>query len=68
MQLRGIHMEKNSELLKEIYNMLKVLTDGQEQLQKDIKELREEQKRLKEEVKFSNFVLHNMGLRNEIAN
>lgn len=61
-------MDKDNDLLKEMYSMLKVLAEGQEQLQKDIKELREEQKRLKEEVKFSNYVLHNMGLRNEIAN
>lgn len=57
-----------SAVLIEIMDMLKVIADGQQQLEKEVRELREEQKKLKEEVKLSNFVLNNISLRNEIIN
>lgn len=59
---------ENEALLIEIRDMLKMLVDGQKKLEKDIMDLKEEQKKLKEEVRLSNFVLNNINTRTEIVN
>lgn len=56
------------EVLLEIREMLKVLVNEQQQLMKDIKDLKEEQRKLKEEVRLSNFVLNNISFKSEIIN
>lgn len=61
-------MQEADSILIEIRDMLKLLMEEQEKLAKDMYELKEEQRKLKEEVKLSNFVLHNIGIRNEIMN
>ena len=58
---------QNSMLL-EIHEMLKVISDKQDQLMENVKELREGQKRLQEEIKLNNLVLNTLPLRNEIVN
>jgi len=60
--------EECSLILKEIREMLKVLVDGQERLLKSMNDLREEQKRLYDEVKSNNLVLNNISLRGEVLN
>lgn len=52
----------------EIRTALKSIEERQELILSEIRELRQEQKKLHEEVKISNFVLNNISLRNEIIN
>jgi len=61
-------IESDREILNEIRDMLKVLIDEHRLLRADVHELREEQRKIQEELKLSNFVLHNIGMRNEILN
>jgi len=62
-------MKQNIDLqFVEILEIIKAVTDGQQQILNEIKEMRMEQKRLEEEVKLSNFVLNNMTMRSEILN
>ena len=58
----------NNALLIELHDMLKVMSEEQQKLVRDIRELKDEQKKLKEEVRLSNFVLNNITARNEIIN
>lgn len=60
--------EESQKLLAEIRDMLKVIADGQEKLMKSVNELREEHRKLQEEIRISNFVLNNIALRGEILN
>jgi hypothetical protein len=60
--------EIQSKQLLEIHEMLKLLVDENRQLVEDIRELKDEQKKIHEEIKMSNIVLHNIGIRNEIVN
>lgn len=55
-------------LLAEILDLLKVVVDGQKRLEQTIVELKEENKKLKEEIKLSNFVLNNISNRTETIN
>lgn len=55
-------------LLAEILDLLKVVVDGQKRLEQSIIELKEENKKLKEEIKLSNFVLNNISIRTETVN
>lgn len=55
-------------ILNEIREVLKVLADGQAQLLNSVKELREEQKKLYNEIKLNNMVISNFPVRNEIIN
>ena len=55
-------------LLVEILDLLKVVVDGQKRLEQTIVELKEENKKLKEEIKLSNFVLNNISNRTETIN
>jgi hypothetical protein len=55
-------------ILNEIREVLKVLADGQEQLLSSVKELREEQKKLYNEIRLNNMVISSFPVRNEIIN
>jgi hypothetical protein len=55
-------------ILNEILEVLKVLADGQEQLLSSVKELREEQKKLYNEIRLNNMVISSFPVRNEIIN
>lgn len=55
-------------VLLEIHEMLKVLISEQEKLVKSVSELKNEQKKLQDEVKVKNFVLNNINTRSEIIN
>ncbi|MCX7747523.1 MAG: hypothetical protein N2645_11655 [Clostridia bacterium] len=55
-------------MLSEIRDMLRVLVDGQEKLLHSVNVLMEEQRKLHEEVRYSNFVLNSITSRNEIIN
>lgn len=61
-------MKNENDLLIEIRDLLKVMTEEQQELVKDIRELRNENKKLRDEIRFSNFVLNNIAVRNEIIN
>jgi hypothetical protein len=60
--------EYDNNLLLEIRDLLKVLTEEQKQLATEIRELKTEQKKIHEDIKLNNFVLNNINLRNEIMN
>lgn len=61
-------MDHDEALLVEIRDLLKVMSDEQQKLVKDIRELKDEHKKLKDEIRLSNFVLNNIAVRNEIIN
>jgi hypothetical protein len=58
----------NNTILVEIRDLLRVISEEQQQLLSDINDLREEQQKLHEEIKTSNYVLGNIALRSEIVN
>jgi hypothetical protein len=64
----GVNMDELKSILVEIREMLKVLSDRQEYIMKNIDELKEQNKKLSEEVKINSFVLNNITPRNEIIN
>lgn len=55
-------------VLQELRDMLKILGERQESLIKDINELKDNQRKLEEEVRLSNFVLNNFSFRSELIN
>lgn len=55
-------------VLMEIRDLLKTVASAQEELMKELNMLKEEQKKLQEEVRLNNFVLNGITLRNEIVN
>ncbi len=59
---------ENNALLAELLDMLKAVSEEQQRIAADIRELREEHKKLRDEVRLSNFVLNNITARNEIIN
>lgn len=61
-------MMNDEALLAEIRDLLKIMSDEQQKLVKDIRELRDEHKKLKDEIRLSNFVLNNISVRNEMMN
>lgn len=62
-------MEENlGSILMEIRDMLKVLTEEQDKLMKSMKELKDEQKRLFDEIRINNFVINNIIPRSETIN
>lgn len=61
-------MRELKQLLIEIKEMIKVISDRQEWIMKSVNELKEENKQLKEEVKVNSFVINSMTPRNEIVN
>ncbi|MFZ5988288.1 MAG: hypothetical protein ACOYWZ_14340 [Bacillota bacterium] len=60
--------EQEKILLHELRDMLKVLIDENEKLTNTINELKEEQKKLQEEIKIQNIVLNSLPIRTEILN
>ncbi len=57
-----------SAILNEIHEVLKSLADGQAQLLETIRELREEQKKLYNEIRTYNSAINNIPIRTEIIN
>jgi len=57
----------NSALVS-MQDMLKLLVDNQQQLLKEIRELKQEQRKLEEVIRLNNFVLNNLTVRREIMN
>lgn len=55
-------------LLQEVRDTLKVLEERQKSLLKDINELKDNQRKLEEEVRLSNFVLNSFSFRSEFIN
>ncbi|RXE60068.1 hypothetical protein [Acetivibrio mesophilus] len=54
--------------INDIREMIKVLIEENERLVNTINELKEEQKKLQEEIKIQNIVLNSLPIRNEILN
>lgn len=52
----------------ELKDMIKVLINQNEKLTNTINELKEEQKKLQEEIKIQNIVLNSLPIRTEILN
>ena len=61
-------MKNDNALLVEIRDLLKIMAEDQQELVKDIRELKNENKKLRDEIRLSNFVLNNITARNEIIN
>lgn len=61
-------MKNDNALLIEIRDLLKIMAEDQQKLVKDIRELKNENKKLRDEIRLSNFVLNNIAARNEIIN
>lgn len=55
-------------LLQEVRDTLKVLEERQKSLLKGINELKDNQRKLEEEVRLSNFVLNSFSFRSEFIN
>ena len=63
--------DKNNEILLELNELkqfVKVISDNQKQLMSELNILRQQQKKLLEEVKINNIVLHSIAPGNEIIN
>ena len=56
-------MQSSNALLVEIRDLLKVMAEEQQKLIKDVRELKDEHKKLKDEIRLSNFVLNNITAR-----
>ena len=65
---KDIRMDELKSILVEIREMLQVLSDRQEYIVKNIDELKEQNRKLSEEVKINSLVLNNITPRNEIIN
>ena len=61
-------MDDLKTILVEIREMLKVISERQEYIMKNVEELKKQNKKLREEVKVNSFVLNNISPRNEIIN
>ncbi|HOM02389.1 MAG TPA: hypothetical protein PLH43_06140 [Acetivibrio sp.] len=55
-------------IINEIREMVKVLIEENERLANTISELKEEQKKLQEEIRIQNIVLNSLPFRHEILN
>ena len=60
--------ENDNDLIIEIRDLLKVLTDEQRNILEEIRVLKVEQKKIQEDIKLNNYVLNNINFRNEIVN
>jgi hypothetical protein len=54
--------------ISELRDMIRVLINENEKLTNIVNELKEEQKKLQEEIKIQNIVLNSLPARNEILN
>jgi ubiquinone biosynthesis protein COQ9 len=55
-------------LIEELKDMVKVMVEQQELLLKELKDIKVEHKKLKEEVELSNFVLNNISVSKPVVN
>jgi len=60
--------QEDRQAINEIRDMIKVLIEENERLANTINELKEEQKKLQEEIKIQNIVLNSLPFRHEILN
>ena len=60
--------QEDRQAINEIRDMIKVLIEENERLANTINELKEEQKKLQEEIKIHNIVLNSLPFRHEILN
>ncbi len=58
----------NIEAYDDLRDMLKLLLDDNKKILECLNELKEEQKKLHEEIKIQNIVLNSLPIRNEIIN
>ena len=58
----------NMESFDEIKAMLKILIDDNKKLLASLREIKEEQKKLHEEIRIQNIVLNSLPIRTEIIN
>jgi len=58
--------QEDRQAINEIRDMIKVLIEENERLANTINELKEEQKKLQEEIKIQNIVLNSLPFRHEI--
>ncbi len=58
----------NMESFDEIKAMLKILIDDNKKLLESLREIKEEQKKLHEEIRIQNIVLNSLPIRTEIIN
>ena len=64
----GLTVKNDNALLVEIRDLLKLMTEDQQKLIDDVRELKNENKKLRDEIRMSNFVLNNIAARSEIIN
>ncbi|WP_010247491.1 hypothetical protein [Acetivibrio cellulolyticus] len=60
--------KENTESFDEIKGMIKLLLDDSKKILESLNELKEEQKKLQEEIKIQNIVLNSLPIRTEIIN
>lgn len=60
--------DEHSSVLVEIREILKAVINGQDELVREIRELKEVQRKLHEEIRLNNYVLNNISTRSEILN
>jgi len=60
--------KSNVESFDEIKEMLKILINDNKKILADLREIREEQKKLHEEIRTQNIVLNSLPIRSEILN
>lgn len=60
--------KENLEPFDEIRAMLKILIDDNKKIMESLREIKEEQKKLHEEIRIQNIVLNSLPIRTEIIN
>jgi len=60
--------KENLEPFDEIRAMLKILIDDNKKILESLREIKEEQKKLHEEIRIQNIVLNSLPIRTEIIN
>lgn len=60
--------KENMESYDEIKAMLKILIDDNKKILESLREIKEEQKKLHEEIRIQNIVLNSLPIRTEIIN
>ncbi|AEV68848.1 hypothetical protein [Acetivibrio clariflavus] len=58
----------NMESFEEIKTMLKIIIDDNKKILESLREIKEEQKKLHEEIRIQNIVLNSLPIRTEIIN
>jgi len=60
--------KENVESFEEIKAMLKIIIDDNKKILESLREIKEEQKKLHEEIRIQNIVLNSLPIRTEIIN